>query len=1190
MKANGTARGLLTVVALLAAGTVARADTPFYATRIAAGGDNTCLVKADGTVWACGANYSGQIGNGTSGGVYARLVQVSDIAGVTHVAVGGGHTVALKSDGTVWAWGDSYYRQLGDGTNITRLKPVQVSGLTGVVAIAAGQYHSVALKGDGTVWAWGNNSSGQLGDMTPSVRLTPGQMFIIDNTPPIARMLRTYCPPNASVTSAPVYYDPDLNGPWTAVVVSNAAHGTVTGGANLVYTPNADFQGVDSFQYLVNDGETNSNVATGYVNVRAYGKPAGMLVDIVVNDLLYTVLSNEVQRLKTDLTNEGYTAIITPVSSGTSAGELWTNLNSIYQTTNWLVGALFVGNIAKMTPGGGPCSDGYYWNMQTFQTSAGKVGSHDIWVGRFTIDASGDSNLYGTEVDLIRYALDANHYYRTGQSRLPNTAYVHVGNDWGGNDQATTEVSRAKQVWTNAFVDSNADGILNGANGSDLICETSHGSAGDYSAGMSKAGAHAGLVQSRAMFCTSCESGYPNGVVNHQLFSRGGGNLFSVGATTTCNPYNYAIFRDYDWPWPPWAAFRALLGAGETWGHAMLQRYPLVDSDGSSVASDTMIYGDLSMRPLATPSNAVPSVVSFTKNCTTVYVGQPVTFSVGMTDADGAGAKSPYLPFRHQAEWFMAGYNYGKNSPTYTTDTTQGAGWTNQTHTFTVAGTNLVRAEVMDEWRARSYQELTVTVLAWTPPTCSPVGLDSPVVKAGTNLTLTATAASAITNISKVEFYCDGAQIGASTGTPSSCVWSNVPTGQHALTARAIDSVGVVCDSPVAVYLLVTASGQADGAPITGGIMTNYVANGTNYTAHILSASAQITVWSNVTVQYLVVAGGGGGGGGYNGGGGGAGGVRTGTMALATGSYIVTVGAGGYGNRALGVTAASNGLPSSIVGDGVTVTTTGGGHGNGEDYGVVPVVGNYDATPGGSGGGTAAASNKGAGELGNVGGIGDQHWPGGGGGATSAGSLISPIPARGRSGGTGYVCAYSGVSVTYAEGGYGTPSRTRDIGQSGAPNTGTGGDGAGNNSGNGIGGNGGSGIVILRYVTGGYEAWRQTYFDSNSLTNSAISGPTADPDHDGLNNEQEFLAGTDPTNASSCLAIIAPTNNPVVAGGGFVVRWQSVTGKTYSVLAATNLMTGFSALTNALPATPTVNVYTDKVNGAGQKFYRVGVE
>jgi hypothetical protein len=135
--------------------------------------------------------------------------------------------------------------------------------------------------------------------------------------------------------------------------------------------------------------------------------------------------------------------------------------------------------------------------------------------------------------------------------------------------------------------------------------------------------------------------------------------------------------------------------------------------------------------------------------------------------------------------------------------------------------------------------------------------------------------------------------------------------------------------------------------------------------------------------------------------------------------------------------------------------------------------------------------------------------------------------------------------------------------------------------------------VIVRYVTGRldpFEAWRQTSFTSAQLTNAAISSATADPDKDGLNNEQEYLAGTDPTNALSCLVMTALTNNPVLAGGGFVVSWQSVAGKTYRVLAATNLLTGFSTLTNGLPATPTVNIYTDSVNGAGQKFYRVGVE
>jgi PKD repeat protein len=100
---------------------------------------------------------------------------------------------------------------------------------------------------------------------------------------------------------------------------------------------------------------------------------------------------------------------------------------------------------------------------------------------------------------------------------------------------------------------------------------------------------------------------------------------------------------------------------------------------------------------------------------------------------------------------------------------------------------------------------------------------------------------------------------------------------------------------------------------------------------------------------------------------------------------------------------------------------------------------------------------------------------------------------------------------------------------------------------------------------------------------------TDDPDHDGMSNLAEYIAGTDPTDSTSLLKLteaVTPPANP----GEFIIRWQSVTGRVYTLQATTNLMTGFTALTNGLPATPTVNVYTDKVNGVGQKFYRVGVE
>jgi hypothetical protein len=123
-----------------------------------------------------------------------------------------------------------------------------------------------------------------------------------------------------------------------------------------------------------------------------------------------------------------------------------------------------------------------------------------------------------------------------------------------------------------------------------------------------------------------------------------------------------------------------------------------------------------------------------------------------------------------------------------------------------------------------------------------------------------------------------------------------------------------------------------------------------------------------------------------------------------------------------------------------------------------------------------------------------------------------------------------------------------------------------------------------------YEAWLRSHFGSADLNNLSISGATADPDRDGLNNEQEFWAGTSPTNPASCLVIYALTNNPALPGE-FVVSWQSVTDRWYTVQAATNLLTGFNLnLRTNIPATPPVNVHTDNVSGVGQKFYRVKVE
>jgi alpha-tubulin suppressor-like RCC1 family protein len=127
-------------------------------TQVAAGGLHSLALRSDGTVWAWGYNFVGQLGNGTQTGS-GTPVQVTGLTGVTQVAAGGLHSLALRSDGTVWTWGDG-------GTGLAYLTPVQVTGLTGVTKISAGDLFSLALRSDGTVWAWGHNGSGQLGNGT----------------------------------------------------------------------------------------------------------------------------------------------------------------------------------------------------------------------------------------------------------------------------------------------------------------------------------------------------------------------------------------------------------------------------------------------------------------------------------------------------------------------------------------------------------------------------------------------------------------------------------------------------------------------------------------------------------------------------------------------------------------------------------------------------------------------------------------------------------------------------------------------------------------------------------------------------------------------------------------------------------------------------------------------------------------
>lgn len=143
---------------------------------IDAGHELSLFLKSNGTVWACGENFYGQFGIGTQVGSNVPI-QSSSLSNIIAFAAGENHSLFLKSDGTVWACGKNSDGELGDGTfDFGANVPGQVTGLSNIISVAAGGGHSLFLKSDGTVWACGRNMEGQLGDGTTVKKSSPIQV------------------------------------------------------------------------------------------------------------------------------------------------------------------------------------------------------------------------------------------------------------------------------------------------------------------------------------------------------------------------------------------------------------------------------------------------------------------------------------------------------------------------------------------------------------------------------------------------------------------------------------------------------------------------------------------------------------------------------------------------------------------------------------------------------------------------------------------------------------------------------------------------------------------------------------------------------------------------------------------------------------------------------------------------------
>jgi alpha-tubulin suppressor-like RCC1 family protein len=201
--------GKYTVTVTNTLGTVISDTVKYYAIvkSVSAGNNHSLFVKTDGTLWACGDNSSGQLGDGTNNGFTTPkqvMTNVQDAAAGYNLTLivktngelqacglngdsrpvtvmqnvqsattyaGGGHILILQTDGTLWAFGTNSDGQLGDSTTTDRSSPVPI--MAGVQYIAAGYNFSLAVKTDGSLWGWGANDQGQLGDSTTAGHLKP---------------------------------------------------------------------------------------------------------------------------------------------------------------------------------------------------------------------------------------------------------------------------------------------------------------------------------------------------------------------------------------------------------------------------------------------------------------------------------------------------------------------------------------------------------------------------------------------------------------------------------------------------------------------------------------------------------------------------------------------------------------------------------------------------------------------------------------------------------------------------------------------------------------------------------------------------------------------------------------------------------------------------------------------------------
>lgn len=160
--------------------------------RVSATTTHTLALRSDGTVWATGPNANGDLGTASNISYFVFALTLTEpgipFVEARYVHASLGNSYAITEDGSAWAWGNNVYSQIGDGTSTNRNVPTRVTDAAGnafknVIAAAGGGIHTLWLRNDGTVWAAGTNTNGSLGDGTGITRANPVRVELSSGVP-----------------------------------------------------------------------------------------------------------------------------------------------------------------------------------------------------------------------------------------------------------------------------------------------------------------------------------------------------------------------------------------------------------------------------------------------------------------------------------------------------------------------------------------------------------------------------------------------------------------------------------------------------------------------------------------------------------------------------------------------------------------------------------------------------------------------------------------------------------------------------------------------------------------------------------------------------------------------------------------------------------------------------------------------